>query len=118
MRRVAARRVYISVDNFFTNHVVELAGERVVNHYPLRQEQAMTEWLGSVIILTRHTTLPPLDTSLDTLMETLRLTETDCRHLRAFHITEVHLESGSFSDRSRIIPIVEKGPDDETPHTR
>lgn len=51
MRKVAASRVYISNEEFYNNHVVELLNSAVVNHYPLVAEQAMTEWLGGAIVL-------------------------------------------------------------------
>lgn len=51
LRRVAVSRIYINKKEFHNNHVVELFEHRVVNHYPLQEETAMTEWLGGTIIL-------------------------------------------------------------------
>lgn len=51
MRRVAASRVYINKKEFHTNYVVELFDHLVVNHYPLKGELPMTEWLGGTIII-------------------------------------------------------------------
>lgn len=51
MRKVAASRVYINEKEFYTNHVVELFNHIVTNHYPLQDEQPMTEWLGGTIII-------------------------------------------------------------------
>lgn len=53
MRKIAVSRIYISKEEFYNNHVVELLNSAVVNHYPLTQEQAMTEWLGGAIVLER-----------------------------------------------------------------
>jgi hypothetical protein len=51
LRRVAANVVIFSDDRRYINHVVELCNSRVVNHYPLRGEIAMTEWLGGTIVI-------------------------------------------------------------------
>ncbi len=50
MRRVAASKVFIN-EKEFCNHVVELFGHLLVNHYPLKGELPMTEWLGGTIII-------------------------------------------------------------------
>ena len=50
MRRVAASKVFIN-EKEFCNHVVELFGHLLVNHYPLKGELTMTEWLGGTIII-------------------------------------------------------------------
>ena len=51
LRRVASNIVIFSEKVQYTNHVLELFNSRVVNHYPLRGEIAMTEWLGGTIIV-------------------------------------------------------------------
>ncbi|MDO5482992.1 MAG: hypothetical protein Q4F47_08150 [Bacteroidaceae bacterium] len=51
MRKVAASKVYINEKEFYVNHVVELFNHLVINHYPLTDEQPMTEWLGGTIII-------------------------------------------------------------------
>ncbi len=51
MRRVAASRVFLNEKEFHNNHVVELFEHLVVNHYPLKGELPMTEWLGGTIII-------------------------------------------------------------------
>ena len=51
MRRVAASRVFMNEKEFFNNHVVELFNHSVTNHYPLKEELPMTEWLGGTIII-------------------------------------------------------------------
>lgn len=53
-RIVAASRVFTNEKDFYNNHVVEILNHRVVNHYPLEGEQAMTEWLGGTIIISGH----------------------------------------------------------------
>ena len=50
-RRVAANVVIFSEEERYVNHVVELCNSRVVNHYPLQGEIAMTEWLGGTIVI-------------------------------------------------------------------
>ncbi len=52
MRRVAANIVYLSSKEFHKYHIVELFDNIVVNHYSLKEELAMTEWLGGTILLT------------------------------------------------------------------
>lgn len=49
IRRVAANTVVLPNGMSYKNHVVELFGGRLVNHYPLQGEIAMTEWLGGRI---------------------------------------------------------------------
>ena len=49
IRRVAANVVIFSENEHYVNHVVELCNSRIVNHYPLHGEIAMTEWLGGTI---------------------------------------------------------------------
>lgn len=63
-RRVAANRIQfvhndplsgnVVVDKEYVNHVVELFNSRVVNHYPLRGELPMTEWLGGTIVIENY----------------------------------------------------------------
>ncbi len=49
IRRIAASKVILPDGKEYANHVVELLGSRLVNHYPLQGEIAMTEWLGGTI---------------------------------------------------------------------
>ena len=46
---MAANTVVLPNGMSYKNHVVELFGGRLVNHYPLQGEIAMTEWLGGRI---------------------------------------------------------------------
>ncbi len=66
IRRVAANRIVFSDGTQYTNHVLELCGSRVVNHYPLQGEVAMTEWLGGTIVVEQgkayHLTKPADET--------------------------------------------------------
>lgn len=43
VRRIAANKIIID-GTAYTNHVVELTDGVLTAHYPLRGEQAMTEW--------------------------------------------------------------------------
>lgn len=49
-RRIAAKQVILPDGTINTNHVIELFGSRLVNHYPLEGEIEMTEWLGGTIV--------------------------------------------------------------------
>lgn len=52
-RRIASNRVYASPDKAFTNYVVEInADGQYVKTYPLDGEQAATEWLGGIMVIT------------------------------------------------------------------
>ncbi|MBQ9362702.1 MAG: hypothetical protein IJT97_04675 [Bacteroidaceae bacterium] len=51
-RRIAANRVYTAPQTHWNNHVVELENGYVTSIYPLNGEQAMTEWLGGIIVVT------------------------------------------------------------------
>ncbi len=54
LRRVAASTVIYNDGTEYHNHVLELNGSRVVNHYPLRGELPMTEWLGGTIVVEHY----------------------------------------------------------------
>lgn len=43
VRKIAANKIIID-GTPYTNHVVELLDGVLIAHYPLRGEQAMTEW--------------------------------------------------------------------------
>lgn len=51
IRKVAATRVYLNIQEFHTNHIVELTDHIVTNHYPLTSELPHTEWLGGTIVI-------------------------------------------------------------------
>lgn len=52
-RRIASNRVYASPNKAFTNYVVEInADGQYVKTYPLEGEQAATEWLGGITVIT------------------------------------------------------------------
>ena len=48
-RRIAASKVIIDGVSY-TNHVVELTNGILTAHYPLKGEQAMTEWYSETLI--------------------------------------------------------------------
>ena len=56
IRKVAANRVYLSDSEYYTNHVVEIFDNMVINHYPLMAEQPQTEWLGGTVIIKNQRT--------------------------------------------------------------
>lgn len=51
-RRVAANRVYTSPREYVSNHIVMLKDGAVTGLQPLACEQAHTEWLGGIVVIT------------------------------------------------------------------
>ena len=51
-RRIAANRIYTATDVYYDNHIVELADGHIVNICPLKEEQAMTEWVSGILVIT------------------------------------------------------------------
>lgn len=47
--RIAANKVIIDGESY-TNHVVELDGHHLLNHYPLTEELPHTQWFRTLII--------------------------------------------------------------------
>ena len=56
VRRIAASKVYTADGALYRNHVVELENSVLTAHYPLSEEQAMTEWHDGTIVVdeTQH----------------------------------------------------------------
>lgn len=113
MRRVAASRVYTSIEEFYNNHIVELFDSFVVNHYSLQSELAMTEWLGGIIVLT-HADIPQDQfhtiNSVSDLYTLSSLQETTIRP-QAYHISNPHISSATLSPTSRITKLVDMNDD-------
>ena len=53
-RKVAANRVYTSPRNYVSNHIVTLKDGTVTGLQPLTCEQAQTEWLGGIVVITSN----------------------------------------------------------------
>lgn len=51
MKKRYASHILIINNEFHKNHIVELINHLYSSHYPLTEEQAMTEWIGGTIII-------------------------------------------------------------------
>lgn len=103
MRRIAANRVYFNNEEFYKNHIIELFGSNVVNHFSLQSELAMTEWLGGIIMLTNAS---ELDTSglnsVEEFYHRAEKSQSRTKSLKAYHIRGVDMLSGKFLPNSHI----------------
>ncbi len=108
MRRVAANIVYMNREVFYKNHVVEIYGNRVVCHYALKSELAMTEWLGGIIVLanTEHADTECVK-SMDDFFDRLEAAEDSSGPLRAYHIRNADVNTKILTENSRIYLIEE-----------
>jgi len=52
MRKVAAHKVYFTQRDYLINQIVEITNSNILAIRELRHEEAMTEWLSGVIVLT------------------------------------------------------------------
>ena len=103
MRRIAASKVYIDREHVYTNHIVELYDDRVVNHYPLPSELPMTEWLGGVIILSRADDVDLSQArSITDMLHLLEQAETTAPRPQAYHITGMDVQSDTFTAKTKI----------------
>lgn len=66
MKRYAAPLLYLLPERFYKQYVVELAGEKVTNFFPLTEEIESTVWLNGIIILS---SIPQYTLSKDTSFE-------------------------------------------------
>lgn len=112
MRRVAASIVFTDARQRNKNYVVEVYDNIVVNHYPLLDEQPMTEWLGGMIVLTHFliSDLKKVRSVSDFYEEKEKNGKLRNRtnKLYAYHISSIDLTSHTFSDKSVVSMIVDK----------
>lgn len=114
MRRVAANRVFFSPTISYANHILEICGRYVVNHYQLDDELELTEWLGGIILIAndkrigefvdaiQQSTFHPdhLDTILDFIYTPSTTVDTDTSVGRSvLHLMGVNLVTGKIIDK-------------------
>ncbi|MCM1313045.1 MAG: hypothetical protein NC206_05805 [Bacteroides sp.] len=94
------------------NHIVEIYGSRVVSHYALTSELAMTEWLGGIILLTYAEEID-LDgvRSVDAFFERAEATPHKSRCLKAYHITCADMSQCTLTANSKICLIQDEAGD-------
>lgn len=111
MRRVAASIVFVNREEAYTNHIVEIYGSRVVNHYALKSELAMTEWLGGIIVLTHadNIDLKGAQSVGDFFSWIEKAEPPQSRYLRAYHLKNVDIATRTLTPNSRIYLIEEDG---------
>ena len=114
MRRVAANRVFFSPTTSYANHILEICGRNVVNHYQFDDELELTEWLGGIILIAndkrigefldaiqQSTFLPDqLDTILDFIYTPSTTADADTLFGRSvLHLMGVNLMTGKIIDK-------------------
>ena len=126
MRRVAANKVYFSPTTAYPNHILEICGKRIVNHFGLEDELELTEWLGGIIIIAdektvsqfvddiRQTTFTP--SHLDDILQYIYSTpkpnsprENSGNRKIALHLSGIDVSMGKILDK--IIPVTLVEPD-------
>lgn len=105
--------VFMNREEAYTNHIVEIYGRRVVSHYALKSELAMTEWLGGIIVLTyaeaEEVNLKGVQ-SVDDFFDRVEKTEPhQSRCLKAYHLRSADIATQSLTKNSRIYLIEEDG---------
>lgn len=111
MRRVAATRVYLSTEEFHTNHIVELFDSFVVNHYGLQSELPMTEWLGGIILITTAILTPiqiRLCTNIQAIYSLAQNTDHHSPRPQAYHISNVDILSAQLMPNSIITQLIDQ----------
>ena len=123
MRRVAANKVFFSPSKSYTRHIIEIQGQRIVNHYHLHDELELTEWLGGIIIITKHNNIIRfidayrqnkfVPDNIQALLQYIyshnsESTNNETSHnTSALHIVGVDLSTGKIIDKITISPIYE-----------
>jgi len=123
MRRVAANKVYFSPSNYYRNHILEIYGKKVVNHYELKDELELTEWLGGIIIIAgekaiaqfvddikQATFLPShIDEILHYIYTSPKTTSEEGyvgNQMMALHISGIDISTGKILDKTTPLPLV------------
>jgi hypothetical protein len=94
-RRIAANRVYTSPRDYVGNHILTIRDGIVADIEPLTTEQARTEWLGGIIIVTPAQHIHPgtidsiADFYTDSQGQEHHDTRQDTKSLKAYHIQGV-----------------------------
>ena len=97
MRKFACNRLYVSESECLPQSVVTLDELGMVQGYaPLKDEQAATEWIGGVIVLSGEKELVP-SKDFKTLLEHLTHAKL---HTYAWHISDFDFLKLQLTDRS------------------
>lgn len=103
MRRVIVSVVYVDNEREFRPGVVELYGQRVVNYYPISDDDlGSSEWLGGAILLSGEE-LSDLKEEIDFSQIKSFLLEGDSPRCYAYHVPVHVYESEKTISPSRII---------------
>lgn len=97
MRKFACNRLYISDTECLPQSVVSVdESGNVLGYAPLKDEQAATEWIGGVIVLSGEKELVPAG-DFKTLLEHLTHAKL---HTYAWHISDFDFLKQKLTDRS------------------
>jgi hypothetical protein len=92
MRKVAACKIYFSSHDYLANQILAIENSRVVSIKELNQEEAMTEWMQGVIVLSnnRH-----IDTKQITAISDFYPLKIDKdKDVFAWHVPHIESETG------------------------
>lgn len=117
MRRVATNRVYFSPTTIYRNHILEIYGEMMINHFKLEDELELTEWLGGIIMITDEKTAHTLveatlyktftPSHINDILQFIYPSDTDEKfNIRrtALHISGIDISTGKII--SKITPTI------------
>ena len=125
MRRVASNKVYFSQTTAYPNHIIEICGKWVVNHFGLEDELELTEWLGGIIIIADERTVNQFvddihqatftPCQLDDILNYIytahkpdSTTEKNGNRKTALHLSGIDVSTGKILDRINPVPLVEQ----------
>lgn len=107
MRRVASSKVFFSRDDVKTNHILEVYGEHLVNHYALECELEMTEWLGGIMIVTNVDCVDVEGIhTVDEFFDRLEVADSESARPVVWHISCVDVKNMKLSERSKITRVI------------
>lgn len=124
MRRVASNKVYFSPTTAYPNHILEICGKWVVNHFGLEDELELTEWLGGIIVIAderivnqfvddiHQDTFTPnqLDEILNYIYTTHKhdsTTEKNGNRKTALHLSGIDASTGKILNKIIPVPLAE-----------
>ena len=99
MRKVAASKVFFSPTDYLTNQIVEIDNSMVLAVRDLKCEEAMTEWLTGIIVLSNNDKIN-LDNinSISAFYCEDRLEDNNTIH--AWHIANFNSATGCILDKN------------------
>lgn len=99
MRKVAASKVFSSPTNYLANQIVEIDDSKVLTVRDLKCEEAMTEWLTGIIVLSNKDKINLDDANSISAFYSEEDTNED-NTIHAWHIANFDSETGCILDKN------------------